>query len=56
MLVKPKWLKIRRTEIVEIIVDRVDLLKEVRKSKVKDDEVVKVMEEMKRAEVKNIER
>jgi len=52
MLVKPKWLKIRRTEIVEIIVDRVDLLKEVRKSKVKDDEVVKVMEEMKRAEVK----
>jgi len=52
MLVKPKWLEIRRTEIVEIIVDRVDLLKEVRKSKVKDDEVVKVMEEMKRAEVK----
>jgi len=52
MLVKPKWLEIRRTEIVEIIVDRVDLLKEVRKSKVKDDEVVKVMKEMKRAEVK----
>jgi len=52
MLVKPKWLEIRRTEIVEIIVNRVDLLEEVRKSKVKDDEVIKVVEEMKRAEVK----
>jgi len=30
----------------------VDLLDEVRKSKLKDDEVVKVVEEMKRAEVK----
>jgi len=30
----------------------VDLLEEVRKSKIKDDEVVKAMEEMKRAEVK----
>ena len=29
-----------------------DLLEEVRKSKIKDDEVVKVVEEMKRAEVK----
>jgi len=30
----------------------IDLLEEVRKSKVKDDEVVKAMEEMKRAGVK----
>ena len=37
----------RKTEAVEIIVDGVDLLEEVRKSKVKDDEVVKVVEEMK---------
>jgi len=51
-LVKPKWLEIRRAEMVEIIVDRVDLLEEVRKSKVKDDEIVKVVEEMKRAGVK----
>jgi len=42
----------RRAETVEIIVDRVDLLEEVRKSKVKDDEVVKAVEEMKRAGVK----
>ena len=49
---KPEWLVVRKTEVVEIIVDGVDLLKEVRKSKVKDDEVVKAVEEMKQARVK----
>jgi len=43
---------VRKTEAVEIIVDRVDLLEEVRKSKVKDDKVVKAVEEMKQAGVK----
>jgi len=43
---------VRKTEAVEIIVDRVDLLEEVRKSKVKNDEVVKAVEEMKQAGVK----
>jgi len=52
MLVKPEWLEVRRMEAVEIIVDRIDLLEEVRKSKVKDDEIVKAVEEMKRAGVK----
>ena len=52
ILVKPEWLEVRKTETVEIIVDGVDLLEEVRKSKIKDNEVVKAMEEMKRAEVK----
>jgi len=42
----------RRAETVEIIVDRVDLLEEVRKSKVKDDEVVKAVKEMKQVGVK----
>jgi len=51
-LVKPEWLEVRKTEIVEIIIDGVDLLEEVRRSKIKDDEVVKVVEEMKRAGVK----
>jgi len=51
-LVKPKWLEVRRTEVVEIIVNRIDLLEEVRKSKVKDNEVVKAVEEMKQAGVK----
>jgi len=52
MLVKPKWLKVRRTKRVEIIVEEVDLLEKVRKLKVKDDEVVKAVEEMKQAGVK----
>ena len=51
MLVKLEWLEVRKMEIVEIIVDRVDLLKEVRKLKVKDNEVVKAVEEMKRTGV-----
>ena len=51
-MVKPEWLKVRKTETVEIIVDGVDLLGEVRKSKVKDDKIVKAVEEMKRAGVK----
>jgi len=51
-MVKSEWLEVRRTEAVEIIVDGVDLLEEVRKSKVKDNEVVKVVEKIKRAGVK----
>jgi len=51
-LVKPEWLEMRKTEVVEIIVDRVDLLEEVRKSKVKDNEVIKVIEEIKRTGIK----
>jgi len=46
-MIKPEWLVVRKTEKVEIIVDGVDLLEEVRKSKVKNDEVVKAVEEMK---------
>jgi len=51
-LVKPEWLEVRRTERVEVIVEGVDLLEKVRKLKVKDNEVVKAVEEMKRAGVK----
>jgi len=46
-LVKPEWLEMRKAEIVEIIVDGVNLLEEVRKSKVKDDEVIKTVKKMK---------
>jgi len=47
ILVKPEWLEARRTERVEVIVEGVDLLEKVRKLKVKDNKVVKVVEEMK---------
>ena len=51
-LVKPEWLEVRRTEAVEIIVEEVDLLEKVKQSRVKDDKVVKAIEEMKQAGVK----
>jgi len=51
-LVKPEWMEMRRTETVEIIVKRVNLLEKVRQFKVKDDEVVKAVEKMKWAKVK----
>ena len=43
-LVKPEWLEVRRIERVEVIMEGVE---KVRKSKVKDDEVVKAVEEIK---------
>jgi len=46
-LVKPEWLEVRKTERVEVIVEEVDLLEKVRKSKVKDNKVVKAVEEIK---------
>ena len=51
-LVKSKWLEVRRIEKVEIIVEGVNLLEKVKQSKVKDNEVVKAVEEIKWAGVK----
>ena len=50
MLVKEEWLRKAGTE--EVLIEGVDLLKKVRESKAKDDEVIKAVEEMKRAGVK----
>jgi len=52
ILVKLEWLEVRKTEKVEVIIEGVDLLEKVRQSKVKDNEVVKTVEEMKWARVK----
>jgi len=51
-LVKPEWLEVRRTETVEIIIEGVDLLEKVKQSKVKNDKVIKAVEEIKQARVK----
>ena len=51
-MVKPEWLEVRRTETVEIIIGGVDLLEKVKQSKVKNDKVIKAVEEMKQARVK----
>jgi len=52
ILVKPEWLEVKRMERIEVIVKGVDLLEKVRKSKVKDDKVVKAVKEMKQVGVK----
>jgi len=52
MLVKKEWLENKRTEKIGVIVEGVDLLKKIRQSRVRNNEVVKAVEEMKRVEVK----
>jgi len=46
-LVKLEWLEVKRTKLVKIMVEGVDLLEKVKQSKVKNDKVVKAVEEMK---------
>ena len=52
ILVKKEWLEMKRIRITEVVIEGMDLLDKVRKYEVKDDEVVKAVEEMKRAGVK----
>jgi len=51
-LVKKEWLENKRTEKIGVIVEGVDLLKKIRQSRVRNNEVVKAVEEMKRVGVK----
>jgi len=44
-LVKAEWLK--KAEVEEVLIEGVDLLKKVRESKAKDNEVAKAVDEMK---------
>jgi len=50
VLLKPEWVK--SVWVGEVIVEGVDILERIRKSKARDDEVVKTVEEMKKAGVK----
>jgi len=52
MMIKKEWLKVRAIQVVEVIIDRVDLLERIRGSETKDNEVIKAVEEMKQAGVK----
>jgi len=51
-LVKREWLEVRATEVSEVVIKGMDILDKIRRSEVKDDEVVKAVEEMKKARVK----
>ena len=51
-LVKKEQLENRRTEKVVVIVKEMDLLEKIRQSRVRDDKVIKAVEEMKQVGVK----
>jgi len=38
--------------MTEVVIERVDLLEEIRKSNAKDDKIIKAIEEMKQAGIK----
>ena len=52
VLVKREWLEVRAMQVVEIMIEGVDLLEKIKKLDAKDNEMIKVVEEMKQAEVK----
>jgi len=52
--VKREWLEARTLE--EVIIEGVDILDRIRKSKAVDDEVVKIVEEMKSPKKQRMER
>ena len=47
---KPKWIK--SLQVGEVIVEGVDILERIRKSKARDDEVIKAIEEINKVRVK----
>jgi len=51
-LLKKKWLEAKRIRVTEVVIEGVDLLDKVRKCEVKDNKVVKAVEEMKQTGVK----
>jgi len=51
-LVKKEWLEVKKIRVTEVVIKGVDLLDKVRKCEVKDDEIVKTIEEIKQAGVK----
>ena len=51
-LIKPEWLEVKRIQVAEVIVEGVDILEKIKRLEARDNEVIKAVEEMKRAEVK----
>ena len=51
-MLKPEWLEAKRICREEVIIEGVDILEKIKRSEARDDEVVKAVEEMKKAGVK----
>jgi len=54
VMLKNEWLEIRVMEKIQLLIEEAkeEIIEKIKKSKVKDDEVVKIMEEMKKTGVK----
>jgi len=42
-LIKKEWMKVKLMQVEEVIIERVDLIEKIKKSGVKDDEVIKAI-------------
>ena len=53
-MLKKEWLEIRAMKKGQLLIERAEeeIIEKIKKSEAKDDEVVKVVKEMKKAEVK----
>jgi len=47
VLIKKEWMEVRVIQVEEVIIEKVDLIEKIKKPEEKDDEVVKVVEEIK---------
>ena len=47
VLVKKEWLEVRVMQVIEVVIEGVDLLEKIRKSDMKNNKVIKAVEEIK---------
>ena len=54
VMLKKEWLKIRAMEKIQLLIERAkeEIIEKIKKLEMKDDEIVKVVEEMKKTKVK----
>jgi len=52
VLIKKEWMEVRAMQVEEVIIEGVDLIEKIKTLEAKDNEVIKAVEEMKRAGVK----
>jgi len=52
MLLKKEWLEVRAMQVAEVMIEEVNLLEKIRGSEARNNEVIKAIEEMKKAGVK----
>jgi len=52
VLIKKEWMEVRVMQVEEVIIEGVDIIEKIKKLEAKDDKVIKVVEEMKCADVK----